>query len=67
MAAEIQRERGIAPTLVKSSGGVFEVTIDGKLGAGPGAADVAVKLAFSKKAEGRFPDLEEVLALIPAT
>ena len=54
MAAEIQRERGIAPTLVKSSGGVFEVTIDGKL-------------AFSKKAEGRFPDLEEVLALIPAT
>ncbi|MBI5168211.1 MAG: hypothetical protein HZA61_01860 [Candidatus Eisenbacteria bacterium] len=54
MAAEIQRERGITPTLVKGTGGVFEVTIDGKL-------------VFSKKALGRHAEIDEILALIPAT
>jgi selT/selW/selH-like putative selenoprotein len=36
--------------LVKSGGGVFEITVDGKL-------------AFSKKQLGRFPTDEEVDAL----
>jgi selT/selW/selH-like putative selenoprotein len=36
---------------VKSGGGVFEITIDGKL-------------AFSKKKTGRFPEEHEVKALI---
>jgi selT/selW/selH-like putative selenoprotein len=35
-------------TLHKSGGGVFEITVDGKL-------------AYSKKATGRFPTDEEVL------
>ena len=37
--------------LVKSSGGVFEITVDGKL-------------AFSKKKLGRFPEDAEVDALV---
>jgi selT/selW/selH-like putative selenoprotein len=36
---------------VKSGGGVFEITIDGKLG-------------FSKKAAGRFPEENEIKALV---
>ena len=36
------------PTLVEGSGGVFEVSVDGDL-------------VFSKKAEGRFPEDDEVL------
>jgi selT/selW/selH-like putative selenoprotein len=35
-------------TLRRSGGGVFEITVDGKLG-------------FSKKATGRFPSDEEAL------
>lgn len=38
-------------TLRKSGGGVFEITVDGRL-------------AFSKKASGRFPTTEEVLATL---
>lgn len=37
---------------MKGGGGEFEVTIDGRL-------------VFSKKAEGRFPEPEEILALMP--
>ncbi len=40
-------------TLVKGSGGVFEVVLDGRL-------------IFSKKQLGRFPNPGEVLELIPA-
>jgi selT/selW/selH-like putative selenoprotein len=36
---------------VKSGGGVFEITIDGKL-------------EFSKKATGRFPEESEIKALV---
>jgi selenoprotein W-related protein len=39
--------------LVRGSGGVFEVLLDGKP-------------IFSKKAEGRFPQAKEVLDKIPA-
>jgi len=49
----IRKERGVEATLVRGSGGEFEVTVDGKL-------------VFSKRAEGRFPEAEEVLAHIPA-
>jgi len=38
---------------VPGSGGEFEVSFDGRL-------------AFSKKAEGRFPDHDEIVALLPA-
>ena len=37
--------------LRKSGGGVFEITVDGKL-------------AYSKKATGRFPTDEEVFAIL---
>jgi selT/selW/selH-like putative selenoprotein len=38
-------------TLRRSSGGVFEITVDGRL-------------AYSKKATGAFPDEGQVLAAI---
>jgi selT/selW/selH-like putative selenoprotein len=38
---------------VRGKGGEFEVTLDGRL-------------LFSKKAEGRFPSHDEVLALLPS-
>jgi len=41
----------VASTLVASGGGVFEVSVDGKL-------------VFSKKSLGRFPDAGEILGLI---
>lgn len=37
--------------LRKSKGGVFEITVDGRL-------------RYSKRAEGRFPSSEEVLATL---
>ena len=39
--------------LIRGSGGEFEITVDGRL-------------VFSKKQQGRFPDLQEVLAQLPA-
>ena len=39
--------------LIKGSGGVFEVSVDGDL-------------RFSKKALGRFPSDEEIAAIAPA-
>ena len=53
MAAEIKKSRGIDATLIKGSGGQFEVVLDGQL-------------IYSKKKMGRFPDTSEVLQLIPA-
>ena len=38
--------------LHRGSGGQFEVTVDGRL-------------VFSKKQQGRFPELDEVLSQIP--
>ena len=53
MEEELKRELGqdVEVELVKSSGGVFEVSVDGRK-------------IFSKKQLGRFPDEGEVLALI---
>ncbi len=45
------REVGADVELISSSGGVFEVTVDGNL-------------LFSKKALGRFPEEREVVGLI---
>ena len=45
----LKRERDIDATLIPGRGGEFEVTVDGAL-------------VFSKKQEGRFPSMEEVLA-----
>lgn len=52
MAAEIKKRKGIEATLVRGSGGEFEITLDGTL-------------LFSKKQQGRFPEFDEVLAALP--
>jgi len=43
---------GVDVELVRSGGGVFEISVDGML-------------AFSKKKEGRFPENEELTNLVP--
>ena len=53
MAAEIKQARGIDATFVKGSGGQLEIVLDGQL-------------IFSKKQTGRWPELSEILAKIPA-
>jgi selenoprotein W-related protein len=53
LAAEIKQQRGVDSTLVRGSGGEFEISVDGKL-------------VFSKKQAGRFPDTDEILAQLPA-
>ena len=42
---------GVEPELIASSGGVFDVTVDGRL-------------LFSKRAQGRFPEDAEILAAL---
>ncbi len=51
MADELEKEIGVRPELRMSSGGVFEVEVDGEL-------------IFSKKELGRFPAAGEVVSLI---
>jgi selenoprotein W-related protein len=46
--------RDVEVSMVKGSGGVFEVVLDGRL-------------LFSKKATGRFPEPKEILDQIPAS
>jgi selT/selW/selH-like putative selenoprotein len=53
LAAEIKKARGLDATLLKGSGGQFEVVLDGTL-------------IYSKKQMGRFPEPAEVLDKIPA-
>ncbi|MBN2169814.1 MAG: Rdx family protein [Candidatus Krumholzibacteriota bacterium] len=49
MAARIESRFGITPRLIPSDGGVFEVVFGGAR-------------LFSKKAQGRFPEDDEVFA-----
>ena len=48
MAAEIKKELGADSQLVRGSGGIFEVSVDGKH-------------IFSKHDEGRFPSEKEII------
>ncbi|MBB84632.1 MAG: hypothetical protein CL931_12550 [Deltaproteobacteria bacterium] len=48
MAADIERETGIAPELVRGDGGIFDVAVDGDT-------------IFSKHASGRYPEPGEIL------
>ncbi len=48
MAAEIKRETGVDPELIKGDNGVFDVVVDGRL-------------IYSKHETGRFPEHQEVL------
>jgi len=47
----LKEELGIDTELIKGSGGVYEVRLDGSL-------------IFSKIAIGRFPETEEIAALV---
>ncbi len=51
MAAELKSELDIDAILTPGSGGVFDVTVDGKL-------------IFSKKKVGRFPEDGEVVGIM---
>ena len=53
-AAEIRKARDVEITFVEGSGGVLDVALDGQL-------------IFSKKQVGRWPEVSELLAKIPAT
>ncbi|MBI5710274.1 MAG: Rdx family protein [Candidatus Eisenbacteria bacterium] len=53
LAAEIKQAKGVDATLIRGSGGEFEIVVDGRL-------------VFSKKQLGRFPETQEALELIPS-
>lgn len=53
MAEQIEKQFGVKPTLVRSHGGVFEVTAGNDL-------------IFSKKKVGRFPEPGEVEKVLEA-
>jgi len=51
LAKAIEGKYGIKPELIKSGGGAFEITVEGKK-------------IFSKLETGRFPEDKEILDLI---
>jgi selenoprotein W-related protein len=51
LAAELKKKLGMDSELIASHGGVFEISVDGKL-------------VFSKQSQGRFPDDGEVVKLL---
>jgi selenoprotein W-related protein len=53
LAAEIQQAIGVPSELVSSSGGVFEIFVDGRK-------------IFSKKSLGRFPEDGEIVGMLRA-
>ena len=53
MAAAIKAKHGIACQLIEGAGGVFDVTVDGKM-------------IYSKFNTGRFPEDDEILAQVEA-
>jgi selT/selW/selH-like putative selenoprotein len=51
LAAAIRSELGVEAELIKGDNGIFDVEVDGRR-------------VFSKHAVGRFPENDEVLALL---
>lgn len=51
LAAELKKHLGVESTLIAGSGGVFDVTVDGKV-------------VFSKKSVGRFPETGEIVGAL---
>jgi selT/selW/selH-like putative selenoprotein len=51
LAAEIKKQVGIEPQIVRGSGGIFVVTVDGEK-------------IFSKHDAGRFPTESEIVATL---
>lgn len=48
MASDLKKRLGVESKLIPGGGGVFDVSVDGKV-------------IFSKKAVGRFPETQEIL------
>jgi len=51
LAAELKKELGVESTLTPGHGGVFEVTVDGKV-------------IFSRHSVGRFPEPGEIAGML---
>jgi len=51
LAAELKQNFGAESTLVPGGGGVFDVSVDGKI-------------IFSKKSVGRFPEPGEIVGML---
>jgi selenoprotein W-related protein len=51
LATELKRRLGVESNLVPGGGGVFDVSVNGKV-------------IFSKKQEGRFPETQEILGAL---
>lgn len=51
MAAALKDQFNVESKLIQGSGGVFEVRVDGEL-------------VFSKKIAGRFPEDDEIVAIV---
>jgi selT/selW/selH-like putative selenoprotein len=51
VAAELKKDFGVEPALIKGSHGIFDVKVDGKT-------------VYSKDKTGRFPEPGEVSALL---
>ena len=51
MAAELKKRLGVDSKLIPGGGGVFDVSLDGKV-------------LFSKKAVGRYPEPEEIIGML---
>ena len=49
MAAAIANDTGVESELIRGDNGIFDIVVDGKM-------------IFSKDAEGRFPEDDEILA-----
>jgi selenoprotein W-related protein len=54
LATELKKRLGIESTLIPGGGGVFDVSVDGKV-------------VFSKKLVGRFPETQEILNALGKT
>ena len=54
MATELKKRLGLESDLIPGGGGVFDVTVDGKV-------------IFSKKKVGRFPEVQEILGALDKT
>jgi len=54
LATELKKRLGIESTLIPGGGGVFDVSVDGKV-------------IFSKKSVGRFPEPREILGALGKT
>lgn len=53
MADEIKDQFGVQAELIKGSGGIFDVVVDGKM-------------IYSKHQTGRFPENDEVISTMEA-